>query len=236
LKMWDKDFKGRYILIEPTDYCNCNCIMCTRALLGVENPHNTPKGWMELDVFKGIIDGLEFGTEPLAIKLFWIGESLLHPKFKEMLSYTADRIRGKNAYIDLHTNATLLSRQMIDFMLTLGDALPRVTFSLDAIRPETHRRIRRGGDFNKAMTNIRYFIEARERLHRLFPRFVFQFIVMEENADECKEFVDYWSEFLRREVKLSLAEAWPLLSNKRRLELLKKNGVYDRFMELENED
>ncbi len=210
--------------------------MCTRALLNVENPHNVQKGFMEFEVFKGIIDGLEFGSEPLAIKLFWIGESLLHPDFKKMLAYTAEKIRGKSAYIDLHTNATLLTKELMDFMLTLGETLPRVTFSLDAITPITHKRIRRGGDFSKVMANIKYFVRAREKQHLLFPRFIFQFIIMKENVDECKQFVDYWTEFLQREVKINLAEAWPLLSKERKIELLKQNGIYERFMELEDGD
>ncbi len=232
--MWDTSFRGRYVLIEPTDYCNCDCLMCTRALLGVENPHKVPRGFMDLEVFKRAIDGLEFGTEPLAIKLFWVGESMLHPDFKEMLEYASLKIKGKNAYIDLHTNATLLTRPMIDFMLGLGDTLPRITFSLDAIRPETHKAIRRGGDFSNAVQMIKYFVKERERQHVLFPRFIFQFIIMEENSAECREFVENWSGFLKSEVKLSLAEAWPLLSNERRVELLQQTWIYDKFMELEN--
>jgi sulfatase maturation enzyme AslB (radical SAM superfamily) len=232
--MWDKSFKGRYVLIEPTDYCNCDCIMCTRALIGVENPHNVPKGFMDLEVFKGIIDGLEFGSEPLAIKLFWIGESLLHPDFKAMLAYAAKSIKGKNAYIDLHTNATLLGKPIMDFILGLGEALPRITFSIDAASAETHGKVRRGGDFNKAVENMQYFVKERERSHLIFPRFIFQFVLMEENSHECKPFVDFWSDFLNRHVSRNLAEAWPGLSEQRKLSLLKQHGVYEKYMEIEN--
>jgi len=232
--MWDENYKGRYVLIEPTDFCNCDCIMCTRALLNVENPHNTPKGFMDFDIFKKIIDGLEFGNEPLAIKLFWIGESLLHPDFKLMLEYASRKIKGKKAYIDLHTNAILLTKALMDFMLTLQETLPRITFSIDAICAETHRKIRRGEGFEMAMKNIKYFVRAREKQHLLFPRFIFQFIIMEQNADECKKFVDYWSSFLEREVRINLAEAWPLLSKERKIQLLKQHGVYEKYLELEN--
>ena len=233
--MWDENFKGRYVLIEPTDYCNCNCIMCTRALLGVENPHNVPKGFMELETFKSIIDGLKFGNEPLAIKLFWIGESLMHPDFIKMLDYTATKIKHKNAYIDLHTNGLLMSHKLIDFMLTLGSALPRITFSLDAFSSQVHKRVRRGGELGAAIKNIKYLVSQREKQHLLFPRLILQFIIMDENAHETKQFFDYWSGFLKQNVKRSLADSWPLLSGERKLELLKEKGIYERFMGLEHE-
>ncbi len=227
--MWDKNYKGRYILIEPTDYCNCNCIMCTRELVGVENPHNTPKGFMDFEVFKAIIDGLEFGSEPLAIKLFWIGESMLHPDFKKMLKYASEKIVDKNAYIDLHTNATLLNKEMIDFMLTLGNALPRITFSLDAQKKCTHEIIRRGGSLDHAKEQIKYFLLEREKKHLLFPRFIFQFIIMEENKDECNDFVKYWADFINENVKISLDEAWGNLNKETRKKVLEENGIYEEF-------
>ena len=231
--MWDKYYKGRYVLIEPTDFCNCDCIMCTRALLQIENPHNVPKGFMDFSVFKGIIDNLQFGSEPLALKLFWVGESMLHVNFKKMLKYASDKINGTKAYIDLHTNATLLTQEMIEFMLSLGNTLPRVTFSLDAISPETHRKVRRNNCYERAERMIKFFVKEREKRHLLFPRFIFQFIVMPENAQECKTFVDYWSNFLRKNVKRNLADAWPLLDDKRKVELLKEKGIYKEYKKYE---
>jgi MoaA/NifB/PqqE/SkfB family radical SAM enzyme len=227
--MWDNKFKGRYVLIEPTDYCNCDCIMCTRALLGVENPHNVPKGFMELATFKRIIDSLKFGEEPLAIKLFWIGESLLHPDFRAMLEYASARIKDENAYIDLHTNGLLLTKELSDYILSLGAALPRITFSLDAFSEATHRKIRRGGALSRAVENIKHLIREREALHLLFPRVILQFIIMDQNAHEAEAFCRFWTAFLRATVQRDLASAWPLLSNPRRLELLREHGLLERF-------
>ena len=227
--MFDKNYKGRYILIEPTDFCNCDCIMCSRALLNIENPHNVPKGFMDFEVFKKIIDDIEIGNEHLAIKLFWIGESMLHKDFKKMLLYASEKIKGTKAYIDLHTNAQLMNEELREVILSMGNTLPRITFSIDATSSETYSKVRRNLYFEKVISNIRELLLEREKRHLLFPRFIFQFIVMDENKHEAKEFVSYWSNFIKENVNVKLIDVWDQLSEERKIEILKEKGLYEEF-------
>ncbi|MFH1849552.1 MAG: radical SAM protein [archaeon] len=226
---WDRNFRDRYILIEPTDHCNLDCIMCTRGLLGVENPHNQPKGFMSLDVFKKIIGDLEIGEEPMAIKLFWLGESLLHKDLPAMLEYAYSKIRETPAYLDLHTNALLLDDRMIGLLLKLGDKMGHLTVSLDAVNPDTYSRIRRNGNLKAAMDNVKNLISRREAGHYLYPAVILQLIVMEENMDEVKAFVDHWSSFLEKTLRKNLLEGFEDLDEKRQVEVLKERGIYGEF-------
>lgn len=68
--------KSQVINLEPTNACNLNCIMCIRG--------NRPIGMMQLDLFRHLIDeAADMGGVSLYLHVG--GESLLHPRFVEML-------------------------------------------------------------------------------------------------------------------------------------------------------
>jgi len=88
-------------------------------------------------------------------------------------------------------------RRIVEICEEYRDNSLRFSFSLDAISPQTYQKIR-GGDFNRAMSNIMYLIKMKESYHALSPFMTFQFIIHPFNYNETKGFVDYWMEILRR--------------------------------------
>jgi len=196
MNQWSLHFKDQYTLIELTDYCTLNCVMCCHNKK--EGPHHSPTGFMQFEVFKKIVDELPSKNTENALKLFWLGESLLHPQFCDMFLYLIEKLRPgyKREYIDLHTNALYMEKEVADVLLSAREQLPRITFSLDAIDKNTYKSIRRGGDLEKSLENIEYFLKERIRRGQIYPTAVFQFIVMGKNADETEKFVYYFVDLL----------------------------------------
>ncbi|MCK9224759.1 MAG: radical SAM protein [Candidatus Muirbacterium halophilum] len=190
--MWIEEFSEQYILVELTDYCNYNCIMCCHDRK--EGPHSFKQGFMTENLFKKIIDELPPIKKPVGLKLFWLGEPFLNPLFSDMLKKCIDILRKKNSgyYIDIHTNAFLMTEEISILLIENSDIIPRITLSLDAYNNSTYKKIRRGGDLDKVVKNIDYFLNKREKSDKKNPGLIFQFIVMNENHKETKEFVDFW--------------------------------------------
>ncbi|MDD2714746.1 MAG: radical SAM protein [Candidatus Wallbacteria bacterium] len=190
--MWESEFRDQYILIEVTDFCNLNCVMCSHE--NIPGPHSRAKGFMSFEQFKKIVDELPEKKVAYGYKLFWLGEPFLNPDFPAMLSYLYSKIRNRPEYIDLHTNAHFLHADNRKLLLQCGDKIPRLTISLDAIRPETYRKIRRGGELKNAMENVNALLAEREQAGLTQPTLIFQFIIMDENREEALEFQNYWKE------------------------------------------
>ncbi len=180
-------------LIELTDFCNLNCSMCSRVMTGKSHMHpgkNT--SFINQNTIKNTFNGLyNFWSTPLAVKLFWCGEPLLHPEFDKIIQSAAKFCSRENAYLDLHTNAVFLDRY-IDLLLESGDVLPRMTFSIDAINSKTYCKIRTGGNLETVMDNIGFFLKQRKELGLQWPKIVIQFIVLQDNKSECLQFVKFW--------------------------------------------
>lgn len=72
--MVNPQFQG--VSIEPTNDCNMDCGFCHRK--------RRPIGYMSLEQFRGLIDQV---PEGMPVTLSYGGESIVHPKFREMAEY-----------------------------------------------------------------------------------------------------------------------------------------------------
>src|SRR4030066_337500 len=86
------------------------------------------RGFMDFDVYKGIIDeSLRFGKRT-TIFFHKDGEPLLHPRLPEMIEYAVSR---KAAYqTHLSTNAMLLNQKIMDSLLKSG--IDSIIINIDA--------------------------------------------------------------------------------------------------------
>src|SRR3954464_15954602 len=96
-------------VIEPTNSCNVDCIMCP-------NRHYKEHGTMSFDLFVAIID--QISPYAKVIMLYFVGEPLLHPRIVDMIRYCKAHT---SARIVLSTNAMLLdgllAEQIIESVL-----------------------------------------------------------------------------------------------------------------------
>jgi radical SAM protein with 4Fe4S-binding SPASM domain len=165
------------LAVEITNRCNANCIMCSRKNM------KRPIGDMEMETFRKIIDEVKSQTE-----LIWLhlaGEPLLHPKLFEMIAYG----KACGVQLGMSTNAIKLtedtSRRIIDSGLDL------FIISFDGANKETYEKIRRLANFEETLANIRRFLEFKKQAKRA-PTTQIQFIYMNENKEELKDFVSLW--------------------------------------------
>ena len=108
------------IWIEPTNFCNLRCKMCPQS-----GGLTREKGFMNLELYKKIID--EVGKWKPIIKLFNLGEPLLHPEIVNMIKYA----KKKGCYVMINTNATLLNeKKSIDI---INSGLDEISPSVDTM-------------------------------------------------------------------------------------------------------
>ena len=77
------------VSIEPTNACNLRCQICYS-----QNPETFKarnKGYMDWETYKNCIDELSSLDYPVSLGLNFGGESLLHPKFCDMVSYAKSK-------------------------------------------------------------------------------------------------------------------------------------------------
>lgn len=142
---------------EITSLCNLRCKYCNFQS-GKRQPYLNP------ETYGIILEELAQKVPHLArLGLYTSGESLLHPKFEEILGITR---RIKEAYPEfrpltyLHTNGMLWTPERNDRILATG-ALDQVTWSIDGADKESFEEMRRGACFETVMNHFNYFLEHR---------------------------------------------------------------------------
>jgi radical SAM protein with 4Fe4S-binding SPASM domain len=105
------------IEIEFTNSCNSKCVYCPRNY-GVGE-----EGFMSFELFKRIID--EASAHPdVVLQLHRRGESLLHPRFADMLRYVKEKFHD----VQIATNAMALDEEKT---IIMSETVDFVSFSLD---------------------------------------------------------------------------------------------------------
>ncbi|MGA1823501.1 MAG: radical SAM/SPASM domain-containing protein [bacterium] len=131
------------IEIELVSACNLRCTYCPRHYVDML------KGYIDYTLFEKIIDEIAHYPDSIIV-LHRRGESMLHPKFNDMLNLVA----GKFAEVQMATNATLLHRDKYEALVT---GLTFLSFSIDT--PERFNKTRIPADYQKVEKNILDFLE-----------------------------------------------------------------------------
>lgn len=165
------------LVIEVTNFCNLNCIMCSRQLM------RRPVEHMDFSLYKKIIDEIKNYIE--LVYLHGLGEPLLHPEIFKMIDY------AKEAKIPtgMSTNATILDQAKTEQLLKSN--LDYLIISFDGATKETYEKIRKGANFEQTVSNIKYFLKQKKE-QKNKPFTVLQFIKMKENAKEADQFLKMW--------------------------------------------
>lgn len=185
-KEWESSATGDYlptfplqIDFEVIDYCNLKCIMCPRS---IDRGSGTR---LPMEEYKTIID--EGATRGLKAISFGYGdEPLLRSELFEMIKYASSK---GVMDIRLSTNSTLLNAELSKKLIKSG--LTYITFSIDAVRPDTYKKIR-GGNLNKVESNIKGFISILAKSGQNLPVTRTSIVVMPENQEEVESFINKW--------------------------------------------
>jgi radical SAM protein with 4Fe4S-binding SPASM domain len=186
--------------IESTNFCNIRCVMCPR---GEPDLMERPLGHMDDAVFRKIVDGWEFFTEPCWFH--WFGEPLMHPRLFEQIAYAkAAGVRN----LGISSNATLLTEARSSQLL--DSELDTLMLCIDGTNAATYEHIRRSAAFtyDEVCANVRRFLSLRGRAGRPKPHTILQIIVMEETRDQVAEFEAIWRAAGADEILFKQYTAW----------------------------
>ena len=179
---WDGIAFPTEFALELASACNLRCVMCPV-------PTTTrPATLMPEEIFRRAVD--EAARERGFI-LFpgGFGESLLHPKWGELLAYALER--GISPII-LLTNGMLLNERNVGRLLKL--AIDVVLVSIDGVDPETYAKVRVKGDLPTVEANVRRLLEWRGSAPK--PKLGLRIIRMRETEAEIDAFFDRWRPLL----------------------------------------
>ena len=165
--------------MDITNQCNLRCVYCYFSDDGV---HKRKREDLSLAEFPRIAEQLF----PLCQKVgLSVGtESLLHPKFSEMLAILP---QYEIPHTFVTTNGLLLSEKVIAEMIRTK--FSRINISMDAASKETYERIRVGSNFEKLIRNIRAINRLKEEAGSATPSICLAFVLMRSNIRELPAFI-----------------------------------------------
>ena len=167
-----------FLIIEPTNNCNFQCIMCPRQ-------HMTrPIGNMSLDLFKKIIDEIQGKVE--FIWLHFFGEPLMNKWIPDFIEYAG----GKGITLGMSTNGSFLNGKIAETIL--DSKLDLLLISIDSLSNKKFEKIRQGGDLRTILENVDSFLtHHKEKKSAL--NIVLSIIYLPDNEDEIELFKIRWN-------------------------------------------
>jgi len=172
------------IEIEMTNRCNLACIQCLRSV-GLK-PYRL--GDMDPENYKRILAQFPY---VMNISLNGFGEPMMYRHFFDVVAYT--RRERPWAKIGIYTNGGLIDEEKAHRLMDCG--LTELNISVDAARPETYRRVRRGGRLEPLHENIRRLVRVRQETRARFPLLGLNFVMVNENEGELVPFVEQAADF-----------------------------------------
>jgi len=145
-----------YVDIELTNNCNCNCKMCPRTI------SQRKTGYMSETLFKKIVDECEVSRTP--IRLIGFGEPLLHPQFKNFITYALSK---KYIKVHLTTNGRLLDWKTIETLVNWK--VHSIIISFQGLTKEEYQNMR-GCSWDVVEENLKVFKRQRGRKNKPYIR------------------------------------------------------------------
>jgi radical SAM protein with 4Fe4S-binding SPASM domain len=201
----------RRIVVELTNRCNLNCIMCGRTGRHFEK-FNFDREWFK------VLEPAFVHTEEIVLH-GW-GEPLVYKGFSDLLEYL-DQFPMRKYFC---TNGMLLKNFKEDIFKYHVDIL---AISMDGAKKATNDRIRAGGNQKLILDNVREIVQYKKEHNLDYPHMNFVFTAMTDNIDELPDMIDLAASIGIPEVKVvyltAFDEDMAKLSLYNKQELVKKN-------------
>lgn len=176
----------RRFVLELTNVCNLNCIMCGRNAATFQ-PTVFDLAWLNL--LEPVADRVE------EVTLMGWGEPTVHPQFADFLRW-AHRLGLRKYFCTNGMRLGDLFGQIIENETDI------IGVSMDGATEKTNSAIRRGADFAKILSNIETLTNYRENNHLKFPYMNFVFVASRANLHELPDLVKLAAQVGLDEVKV----------------------------------
>jgi MoaA/NifB/PqqE/SkfB family radical SAM enzyme len=149
------------IQIDICSVCNLRCRFCVHSDTDAVKKAGVRFGMMSYELFTAIIDDMRkswMGEKVKKLRLFQIGEPLLHPDICRMIKYAKEADVAEN--IELTTNGTRLKPSMNIGLVEAG--LDILNISVNGINEKQYREVCDYDiDFDDYVKNIEHFYQNR---------------------------------------------------------------------------
>ena len=162
------------LFVEVTTRCNLSCAMCVKQTDG----GCSPEGDLSMPLFGALAPAFP-GLEALILN--GVGEPLLHPRLEEMIRAARERM-PRSAWVGFQSNGLLLSPERAVSIARAG--LDRICFSIDAVSPETFRKVREGGEMEGVERALAAMSSAKTACNRPDLQVGVEFVVLRGNLRE----------------------------------------------------
>ena len=169
----------RTVRVESTDYCNANCVTCTREIM------TRSKGVMSMELFKKVVDECA-AYKISSLHLHNFGEPFLDARIYEKIAYAKEK--GINTR--LFSNVSILNEERATKAILSG--LDKIKISMDGNTKETFEDIRRGLSFDKVVAGIETLVRLKLQLGSKTPEIGLVFVETDKNRHEKEDFVKRW--------------------------------------------
>lgn len=175
----------RRLVLELTNACNLNCIMCGRNSANFV-PTFFKLEWLEK--FVPIMNKIE------EVSMFGWGEPTVHPKFVDILKYL-NNYPVRKYFCTNGMRLGALEDEIFNYHVDI------IAISLDGANAETNNKIRRGGNFDKIISDLKSIVARKKALGINRPYMNFVFCAMASNFNELPKLVKIAADIGLDEVK-----------------------------------
>lgn len=144
-----------HVDIETANTCNMDCPMCYRRGL-------SEIGQMDMSLFKRVIDECA-ENNVFSVRLSWRGEALTHPKIKDMIRYSTQKIKN----VSFLTNAFYINEEMANCFV--DHKVSYIAVSFDGI-DDTYEAVRHPAKFKENYDRLKKLKEIREKKGSKLPQ------------------------------------------------------------------
>ncbi|KJS88225.1 MAG: hypothetical protein JM58_01660 [Peptococcaceae bacterium BICA1-8] len=163
----NKDLKKIYL--EVTNDCNFDCITCIRHSWKEE------MGYISDAAIEALLNSLSDFSQLKTVHIGGFGEPLSHPNILSII----EKFKNKGLRVEMITNGSLLSQNMIKDLITLG--LDAIYVSIDGSDAKNYNEIRKGGNYNQIINNIQELNRQSGNSYPLKPELGVEFVAMKSN-------------------------------------------------------
>lgn len=167
------------IWMNSSSTCNLYCEICRKERKNISYIQNQ----RSMEITKKAVPLIKKGNRVL---IAGDGEVFLDASYHYLLSRMEELYHDGLKWTIL-TNGNLMTKEKVEYILKYGGNSTRIMVSVDAARKETYLKIRRGGNWERLIENLRYV--GRQRKEGRLAIFRLNFVVQSSNVKEMGEFV-----------------------------------------------
>ena len=175
----------RRLVLELTNACNLNCIMCGR------DESDFVGNLLKIQYLEKLEPILKYVEE---VTLFGWGEPTIHPKFRDILEFL-NQYPVRKYFVTNGTTLHRIKEYLFDYNVDI------MAVSLDGATAKTNNAIRRKSSFDQIVSGLRAIVQHKRGVKTNYPYINFVYTLMRSNLCELPGMVDLAHDLGIEEVK-----------------------------------